>query len=76
MSKQPSNQVTKKDMIRAINLCINHMEEQDTRILMLSSLLHNYVEFNKDVEKLKKYLEDKNKEEQKKQNKKEKKDAS
>tara|TARA_Y100000310_G_C20057613_1_gene523473 strand:- start:123 stop:281 length:159 start_codon:yes stop_codon:yes gene_type:complete len=52
------------------------MEEQDTRILMLSSLLHNYVEFNKDVEKLKKYLEDKNKEEQKKQNKKEKKDAS
>ena len=75
MSKQPSNQVTKKDMIRALNFCINHSEEQDARILMLSSLLHSYIEFNGNVDAFKKYLEDE-KQKQEKQNKKENKDAS
>ena len=75
MSKQPPKQVTKKEMIYAINLCITHLEEIDKRIVMLSSLIHNYIEANDDVDKLKSYLENK-KVKQEQQNKKETKDAN
>ena len=52
-----------------------YYEEIDKRIVMLSSLIHNYIESNDDVDKLKKYLEDK-KVKQEQQSKKETKDAS
>ena len=74
MAKQNNKQVTKKEMVYAINLCISHIEELDKKVALLSGLLHNYIECKKDVDNLKAYLDDK-KVKQTKQNKKETKDA-
>ena len=51
--------VTKKDMIYAINVLIKRVNELEERTLMVSSLLHSYIECNEHVEKLKDYLQKK-----------------
>ena len=69
--------VTNKEIVYAINLNIKHLEELDDKMLLISGLLHNYIESNDDVAKLKKYLDSKKvKQEKQNKSKKETKDAS
>ena len=57
MSKPKKKPVLKKEMIYAINVLINRVNEIEERTLMVSSLLHSYIECNEQVEKLKDYLQ-------------------
>ncbi len=74
MSKNAKKQVTKKDLIYAINLNTHKIDDLFDKVMILSGLVHNYIECNKHTDKLKHFLEVK-KQKQDKENKKSKKET-
>ena len=59
MKKSKQKTATKREMIYAINVLIKRAEEAEGQLLMLTNLLHSYIECNEHVEKLKDFLQKK-----------------
>ena len=59
MKKAKQKTATKREMIYAINVLIKRAEEAEGQLLMLTNLLHSYIECNEHVEKLKDFLQKK-----------------
>ena len=57
MKKSKQKAVTKREMIYAINVLIKRAEEAEGQLIMVTNLLHSYIECNEHVEKLKDYLQ-------------------